>query len=481
VVDRLNAPRTDWRAVVGLFVALFAVATIASLVTPALIPTLGLVVVGAGLFLPPRATAVIGAAAVLLAGMLVFAGDVNYGLIRLANVVLASVLAVLASVVLDRRFRRIEQQSRIEAAVLASVPDALFVLDSEGRVRLANAGLMNLVPRARVGEPLHGQLGHVRADGSPCSGGCVLDGGTPAHASVTPVEGERITRAGELIQVAYTTQPLQPGVAVSMRDVSARVAQQSEVRGLLEDAARREEQSRLLRALESPVHPGASPLPGVVADVWRVADGNGSSTSDAIDLSFLPDHRILALVVDPTEQGPLSARDTWKVLYSAHAHMAAGAPLADMVARCAQILTSDAGAPCATLLGVVIDPDTGLVQVASGGHLPPLLVRPDGSSTWLEAAGQAMGSADAGSKSIASAELLPGDRLLLYTNEVVTGRGDLVEGLSSLRAAAVALRHQPAEGWAQRALTAVHTGSPHPATLAALRVHAGPVTDTPAG
>ena len=79
----------------------------------------------------------------------------------------------------------------------------------------------------------------VRADGTPCPGGCVLDGGTPTHASVVPVEGERITRAGELIQVAYTTQPLRPGVAVSLRDVSARVALQSERRALLEAAARR--------------------------------------------------------------------------------------------------------------------------------------------------------------------------------------------------------------------------------------------------
>ncbi len=225
--------------------------------------------------------------------------------------------------------------------------------------------------------------------------------------------------------------------------------------------------------------PARPRCPGLVADIWRATDGTGSPSSDAVDLSALPDGRILALVVDPTEGGALSERDTWKVLYAARAHMAAGAPLADMVGQCAQILTSDAGVPSAALLGVVIDPDTGLVQVASGGHLPPLLVRADGSSTWLEATGQAVGSARAGSQSIASAELLPGDVLLLYTHQVVTGRGDLVEGLSSLRAAAVALRHQPSEGWAQRALIAVHGGSANQATLAALRVlDTGPV---PAG
>ena len=309
MVDRLVAtPRTDWRAVVALFVALLAVATAATLMTPTLIPTLGLIVVAAGLFLPPRATALVATVAVVLAGTLALTSGNDYGLVRLANVLLASTLAVLASLVLDRRLRRIEQQSRIEAAVLASVPDALFVLDAEGRVRLANAGLTRLIPGAHVGEALHPLLGHVRADGTPCPGGCVLDGGTPTHASVVPVEGERITRAGELIPVAYTTQPLTPGVAVSLRDVSARVAHQSERRVQLEAAARREERSRLLRALDSSAGPGGPELPGVVADVW-CADPNGAGgpASDSIDLSVLPDGRILALLVDPVEEGALTA------------------------------------------------------------------------------------------------------------------------------------------------------------------------------
>ena len=196
MVDQLDVPRTDWRAVTALFLVLCLVAMLASLVTPVLIPTLGLVVVGAGLFLPPRPTAVVGTAAVLLGAILMVGSEASYGPIRLANVLLASVLAVLASLMLARRLQRIEQQSRTEAAVLASVPDALFVLDSEGRVGLANAGLTRLVPGAHVGEALHPLLGHVLADGTPCPGGCALDGGTLSQPTVAAVEGERITRAG---------------------------------------------------------------------------------------------------------------------------------------------------------------------------------------------------------------------------------------------------------------------------------------------
>lgn len=474
-MDQPDAPRTDWRAVTALFLVLCLAAMLATFVTPVLIPTLGLVVVGAGLFLPPRLTVVVGTTAVLVAAILIVGSEADHGLIRLANVLLASVLAVLASLMLARRLQRIEEQCRTEAAVLASVPDALFVLDSEGRVGLANAGLADLVPGARVGESLHPLLGHVLADGTPCPGGCALDGGALSQRTVAAVDGERITRVGELIQVAYTMQPLErPGVAVSMRDVSARVARQSEVRALLEARTRREEQSRLLRAMDFPGNPGETPLPGVIVDVWHQGDVDGSPRSGSIDLSALPDDRVLALVVEPTEGATLSRRDAWNLMYTARSHMAAGGPLVDLVGTCAEVLARDEGVPSAAILGVVIDSDTGMVQVASGGHLPPLVVRPDGSSTWLEASGQAVGTTRPGSHSIASAELRPGDLLLLYTNEVVAGRNDLVEGLTSLRATAVALRHQPSEGWSQRALTALHAGSPDRATLAALRVAGAP-------
>jgi PAS domain-containing protein len=451
-------------------VALLVVAAAASAVTPTLVPTLGILVVAAALFLPPRPTGVVAGVAVLLSIALALAEGSGEGAVRVVNVLLASGLAITASLVLERRIQRIDQLARREAALLASVPDALFVLDREGRIRQANAGLARLVPDARPGERLHPLLGHVLADGTPCTGGCALDGGVGGSSQAVPVEGERITRAGRLIPVAYTTQDLaeDSSVAVSLRDVSARVAHQADRRALLEAAARADEQARLIRALSSPSALPTDPSTGVLADVGHL--GAAGTAGESADVSVLPDGRVLALVVDSPAGATIAERDAWKVMYAARAHMAAGAPLGEMVARCAGLLSGEAGIPAATMLGVVLEPHTGLVQVASGGHFPPLLVHPDGRTHWIEAAGGPMGTQDAGSRSVATAELGPSDVLLLYSDAVVAGSGDAVEGLAALRSAAVALRHQAPAGWSQRLLAAVRPAEGRDATVVALRL-----------
>lgn len=479
-MDGPQAPGGHWGTVAAAFVVLLMVAAGASLLTPALVPTLGILVVATALFLPPAPTAAVGVIAITLSLVLALGMNASDAVVRVANVVIAAGLAVGASLVLQRRMRRIEHLARTEAALLASVPDALFVLDPEGRLAQANAGLTRLVPGAGVGERLHPLLGHLRADGAPCPGGCPLDRGAGAVAHTVPVEGERITRAGQIVPIAYTTQPLadSESVAVAMRDVSGRVADQADRRVLLEAAARQDEQARLLRALGSPREVVPS-LPGVAADVWSAGSGTDRAGSEAIDVSVLPDGRTLALVVDsPSEEGR-APRDRWKVLYAGRAHMVAGAPLGEMVTRCAELLAGSPDAPAATVTGVVLEPDTGLVQVASGGHLPPLLIGADGSTRWLEAAGDGVGSRTPGSRSVVSATLRPGDIVLLYTDQVTDWRGDVVEGLLALRSTAVALRHQPADGWARRVLTAlVPTDGASTGSLATLRLSGTALANT---
>jgi PAS domain-containing protein len=456
--------------VAGLFVALLVIAAAASTVTPTLVPTLGILVVGAALFLPPRPTAAIAGVAILLSIALALAEGAGEGAVRVVNVLLASGLAITASLVLERRIQRIDHLARREAALLASVPDALFVLDREGRIRQANSGLARLVPEARAGERLHPLLGHVLADGTTCTGGCALDGGADGSSQVVPVEGERIIQAGRVIPVAYTRQDLAEDscVAISLRDVSARVAHQADRRALLEAAARADEQARLIRALGSRSALSTDPSTGVLADVGHL--GTSGRPGESVDVSVLPDGRVLALMVDAPQGAALAERDAWKVMYAGRAHMAAGAPLGEMVARCAELLSGESGIPTASMLGVVLDPQTGLVQVASGGHLPPLLVHPDGRTHWIEAAGVPMGVQDAGSRSVAAAELGPADVLLLYTEAVVAGSGDPVEGLATLRSAAVALRHQDPAGWSQRLLATVRPAGGRDATVVALRL-----------
>jgi hypothetical protein len=153
----------------------------------------------------------------------------------------------------------------------------------------------------------------------------------------------------------------------------------------------------------------------------------------------------------------MSVRDAWKVLYVSRAHFAAGVPLDQLVARAAQTLAAEDEPPRASLLAAVLDPKTGEIDLVTGGHPPALLIRDDGTCQWLEASGRGVGAPHPGSQSMAHAQMAPSDSLLLYTDGVVDGTRDLVEGLSNLKASAIALRRRPADGWAKNLMNAVLT------------------------
>ena len=72
-----------------------------------------------------------------------------------------------------------------------------------------------------------------------------------------------------------------------------------------------------------------------------------------------------------------------------------------------------------TLLYAVFNPANGLLNYANGGHNPPIIVHPDGSSTLLPATGGiALGAASGFDYEESSVILSPGDTIVLYTDGV---------------------------------------------------------------
>jgi hypothetical protein len=276
------------------------------------------------------------------------------------------------------------------------------------------------------------------------------------------VDGEQITVDGRLVPVAYT-QGLTDGqgLVVVLRDVEARVVAEEDRRLLLAEAARNSEQLEVLRALGSPNQTKLSTVDGVTTDLFSTGGrvGASSGNGDLVDLSLLPDGRALLLMVDASGEGITSLRDAWKVLFVCRAHMAAGAPLSEMLARAATTLDTEEGSPVASVAAVVLDSQTGHVQAAMGDHPPALLVRASGTAEWLEAAGHGPGAEQVGSQSVASATLSPTDSLLLFSDGVVDVGDDVVQGLAALRSSAIALRLQPIEGLAQRTVESVQAAS----------------------
>ncbi|KWX02630.1 Stage II sporulation E family protein [Carbonactinospora thermoautotrophica] len=82
-------------------------------------------------------------------------------------------------------------------------------------------------------------------------------------------------------------------------------------------------------------------------------------------------------------------------------------------------------------LVVRLDPVTGTVHIANGGH-PPVLHLHDGGTSYLEAKGRPLGYPAAGSDEVRTEQLAPGDVLLLYTDGLIESTRDILAGLERL-------------------------------------------------
>ena len=433
-------------------VALAGLLVLVAVVSPAytpLVSSLGLIVIAVALFLPLWDTVVLAILALLLSSLLALVRDGENSWLRVGNVLAGAALAIAVSAVMQARLRRVQASMSLEQQVLAAISEGVVVLDSDGVVLRANEGLRRLVPDVQVGAPLHPLLGHMLADGTDCPGGCALDGHRPETLTKDPVEGERITRNGRSLPLAYTVGPYgETELVATLRDVSARVAAQEDRQVLLENAVRAEEQAHLMQVLGGG-GPHVTMTPGIDTDVW-VPGANLSGSSANLTAVTTSEDGCVVLMVDSDGTGVEAMRDAWKVLYVCRAHLTAGAPLAEMVGRAADSLSEDGDHPAATIVGVVLDPITGHLQVASGGHPPPLLTRADGHAIWVEAAGRAMGEERPRSIRLSSTVLGPGDTLLVYGRGLIDGSRDPMEGSSVLCSVAVALRQAQIEGVARR-------------------------------
>jgi serine phosphatase RsbU (regulator of sigma subunit) len=128
----------------------------------------------------------------------------------------------------------------------------------------------------------------------------------------------------------------------------------------------------------------------------------------------------------------------------------AGQPLPDLLGRTAAVLTDYDEDLMATAVVGRYRPDTGVVELASAGHPPALLVRRDGRYEYLETVGVGIGVPGAGSTVLRTAALEPGDTLVLYSDGLIEGTRDLDRGLDDLARTAAALADEPPGHLVQR-------------------------------
>jgi len=134
------------------------------------------------------------------------------------------------------------------------------------------------------------------------------------------------------------------------------------------------------------------------------------------------------------------------------------------------------GVVMATLIYLVLDPSSGLVRLASAGHLPPLQATPDGSTTYLER-GRSLPLGVAPGTTYSEAEYMfePGSTLLLYTDGLVEKRGAPIDdGLAALARSIGESHGEDLEALCDRLLATVPGGEDDVALLALQSVPLAP-------
>ncbi|MGY1726228.1 PP2C family protein-serine/threonine phosphatase [Geodermatophilus sp. SYSU D01062] len=349
--------------------------------------------------------------------------------------------------------------------VLATVADGIYGLDRAGRVEFVNPAAERI-----TGRPAADQLGHDqhelmhdrRPDGSPypreeCPVWQALRSGRTVAADAevfwrtdgTPVPVE-------LIAVPMVEDGGVTGVVVSFRDLTDRLAarrQAEELRRVTEQAAvQRALSDRLQQAL---LTPPPEPDHMQIAVRYRPAADGARVGGDWYDAFLQPDGATVLVIGDVVghDSDAAAAMGQLRGLLRALAWDEQEPPSATLTRteRAARGLAVGTLATVA-LARVERHPDvpvagTRVLRWSNAGHLPPVLLAPDGTTTLLETRPDRMLGVDPDTRRTDhTAELEDGHTLLLVTDGLVERRdADLDAGLAALREALRDLGEVPLE------------------------------------
>jgi serine phosphatase RsbU (regulator of sigma subunit)/anti-sigma regulatory factor (Ser/Thr protein kinase) len=200
----------------------------------------------------------------------------------------------------------------------------------------------------------------------------------------------------------------------------------------------RRAQRLVFEELEGALRPRPPAVPGVELDVrYLPAQANSPTGGDLYDWFLLPDGSLHVTVVDVAGHGVASTRDALSVTHAVRTLVLEGHRLGRVLERADRLLQAPGSDVVATVLLARLDPASGDLQLAGGGHPPALLV-PAGAGAdgrepcYLEAPGRPIGYPQAGSEETTAVRLRPGDTVLLYTDGLVEVRRDIVQGLAVL-------------------------------------------------
>ena len=141
---------------------------------------------------------------------------------------------------------------------------------------------------------------------------------------------------------------------------------------------------------------------------------------DLYDLALLPDDKLFFLVADVSGKGMGAALLMSNILASFRIKYSD--PQFELAAAIKQVSIQlhkyTAAQDFATFFGGIIDPESHTLSFVNAGHNPPLLVRKNGESEFLEASGVMIGAFDFSEWQLDETKFDPGDVLFVFTDGV---------------------------------------------------------------
>ncbi|MCU1692558.1 MAG: domain S-box-containing protein, partial [Frankiales bacterium] len=311
----------------------------------------------------------------------------------------------------------LEERRKLDELVSTS-SDGIASLDPEGVVRSWNPALERLtglsaadvvgVPGALAGLALR------TSEGAPVSVHDWETGHLPSELALDAPAGPR------RVVCSYSRAEGTDTLVVVARDVTP--AQEfAELRAQFARLVEAEAAQRLVvEHLQRAVMPTLPSVAGSELGVRYVASDPSEPTGgDLYDCQVLPDGTVHLAVVDVVGHGVQATQHALSVAHTLRTVVLDGTPLGDVVARADLLLGRQDPDLVATVVLARYTPATGALQLAGGGHPPPLVVGADGTCRQLDVPGGPVGWPLAGSDGVVEAALGPGDALVLYTDGLV--------------------------------------------------------------
>jgi PAS domain S-box-containing protein len=195
----------------------------------------------------------------------------------------------------------------------------------------------------------------------------------------------------------------------------------------------------IVETLQRSLLPESLPqVPGLLTAARYMPGGPGADVGgDWYDAISLDGGRLGIAMGDVVGHGIGAAALMGQLRNALRAYALDGNSPAQVVEKLDKLVQNLEAGRMATLVYMVIAPDLGSVEFSSAGHLPPLVLGPDGVARYLEGGRTLpLGVMPSAEYPQADAELEPGSTIVLYTDGLVEERGASIDrGLGALKEA----------------------------------------------